>query len=401
MTLRRVATPSSVLVVAGNNCFAERRPADGSVISAFDRGMLLPFVLAWNGGSCRVLTTDTSSPRPRTSKLPASETRQVLSRPFASGMLRFVAMPLALARILRALDRSTTAYARLPSPMGACLTFAAMLMRRPLMCSLHGSPKWSRNERSWQSMLGLRWLYRMAARKAIRSAHLIFATDVGLADVYGLRADEIVEFSNTLLEEIPPLIEEFPTVGGGDLSLGFIGRLSPEKNPTFALDVVESLAQQGVSSHLAILGDGPMRPEILRRISGSNLTADCVGWVDDRGEVISRLRKLDFLLLPSLAEGSPKVMAEAMAMGTAVVTWKINSAVSALADEGRAAILRDSLDPDDWADAIVRSSNPLSYGDIIRNAHERVSGRTVRALVEMIRMRMKRQLPVEMVGDVQ
>jgi 1,2-diacylglycerol 3-alpha-glucosyltransferase len=47
--------------------------------------------------------------------------------------------------------------------------------------------------------------------------------------------------------------------------LGFAGRMAPEKNLVFLLDVLRRLTERGTDAHLVMVGDGPGRLEVRRR----------------------------------------------------------------------------------------------------------------------------------------
>lgn len=382
---QRPPEPKS-LVIAGNNCFAETDAQGRLLLSAFDAAMLRPFVSAWPGSQCEVLTIETPTSRERTSQVPGSTINQLIGPRGSTGVRRLLSMPIILIRMLKSIGRSTTVYARLPSPTGACLLFAGLVMRRPVVCSLHGAPKWSRNETSWQSILRLGNLYRMVASAAVGRSDLIFATDMGLANTYGLRKEQIHHFSNTLVDEVPPF-ETRPPIVDRPIRFGFVGRLSPEKNPLFALHVMRKLSDMGFATDLTIVGDGQLRNAVDEMASANKAKVDILGWVDDPVQVRKLMTSFDFLLLPSLSEGSPKVMTEAMGMSTVVVTWRINSTVGSIADDGNSAVLLEDLNPEDWATRIVEHCDPAPYRRLAKRAHEQVADKTVGALTGMIRGR--------------
>lgn len=386
--MKRFGPSSKTMFVAGNNCYASKDTCGEFGFSSLDRGMLFPFIQSWPGDAAVCLTVDSRTHRTRTDGLPEAICRQMLSRRFSRGPARLAAMPLVLVKMLKYLRRGTAAYARLPSPLGACLVLAALLRRRPLICSLHGSPRWMRKERSWQSLFGLGHVYRWVTVRAIRRADLIFATDPGVGANYGLDTRRLEIFSNTLLTEVPDLPQRSPATAG-TLELGFVGRLSHEKNPGFAIQVLRSLLSIGVQVHLTIVGDGPMRGSLEDEAQDVEEFITFAGWIDDREQVQSHLRGFHFLLLPSLSEGSPKVMVEAMANGVIVVTWKINSTIIELGDRGRSAVVLDSLSANEWAAAIRETMEPTNYEAVARRAHDRVGSRTVDGLITTISAHMR------------
>lgn len=99
----------------------------------------------------------------------------------------------------------------------------------------------------------------------------------------------------------------------------YVGRLSPEKNPHFALEVLKALRDAGQDVRLLMLGEGPERARIESTIHAQGLE----GYVELLGSVSNVERYLsaaDALLMPSLFEGLPLALVEAQASGIACLT---------------------------------------------------------------------------------
>ena len=106
--------------------------------------------------------------------------------------------------------------------------------------------------------------------------------------------------------------------------IGIIGRLDPEKNPTFSLKVVQRVLSDNADFTAVFVGDGELR----RAIESSAKKADLEGRVIFTGAVDNVnewLSAIDCLLMPSLFEGLPFVLVEAQAAGLPCV---ISTAVS-------------------------------------------------------------------------
>ncbi len=94
-----------------------------------------------------------------------------------------------------------------------------------------------------------------------------------------------------------------------------VGRLAPEKGQIFLLNAMVELCRTGPPLRLHLVGDGPDRAWLEREASAIGVAANIEfeGWVDG-----TRLKTLyaqtDVFVLPSLAEGIPMVLMEAMAM---------------------------------------------------------------------------------------
>ena len=102
--------------------------------------------------------------------------------------------------------------------------------------------------------------------------------------------------------------------------VGTIGRLAAQKNQAFLLELMPLLP--GV--HLAIAGSGELEPDLKRRTAelGLEQRVHFLGHVG-AGQVEELLRALDLFLFPSLFEGMPLAMMEAMSAGAAIVASDI------------------------------------------------------------------------------
>lgn len=105
------------------------------------------------------------------------------------------------------------------------------------------------------------------------------------------------------------------------LLLGYLGNLSAEKRPAWALDTVEALP----GAALVVGGEGPLREELFRRALSMGdrdgaPTCRLIGQVTDPQEFLTAL---DLLLLPSATEGVPAVLLEAALVGVPTVATDV------------------------------------------------------------------------------
>jgi glycosyltransferase involved in cell wall biosynthesis len=105
------------------------------------------------------------------------------------------------------------------------------------------------------------------------------------------------------------------------MQLVTVGRLCEQKGQLVLLGALAVLVREGVPFKMTIAGDGPLRPEIERRICELGLEdhVELTGWLTN-SQVRARLRGARALILPSFAEGLPVVLMEALALGRPVVT---------------------------------------------------------------------------------
>jgi len=102
----------------------------------------------------------------------------------------------------------------------------------------------------------------------------------------------------------------------------FVGRLVRLKGLSFLLHVQKMLQKDIADLHLLIIGDGPEMGfvESMSRKYGLNTTV--IGWVN-RDKVPFYLSAADIFVNPSLTEGLPLTVMEAMAMQKAVVATDV------------------------------------------------------------------------------
>jgi glycosyltransferase involved in cell wall biosynthesis len=135
-------------------------------------------------------------------------------------------------------------------------------------------------------------------------------------------------------------------IAGQELVVGCMGRLSPEKN----FGVLAWLARRMRGMHFLVAGEGPLRAAIEEQHCG---TTGCrvrlLGAVSERERFY---HALDVFLLPSLHEGLPMVLLEAMASGLPIVASALPDVVPAL-EEGRCGRLADPLLPETFALALA------------------------------------------------
>jgi glycosyltransferase involved in cell wall biosynthesis len=119
----------------------------------------------------------------------------------------------------------------------------------------------------------------------------------------------------------PPL----PSERNGDDStpaVVFVGRLIGNKGPGILLDALFRLHREGLAFTATFIGDGPLRSLLERRVHESGL-ATTVKFTGHLPDVAADLRRAVVLVRPSLSEGMPLTVLEAMASHVCVVASDI------------------------------------------------------------------------------
>lgn len=96
--------------------------------------------------------------------------------------------------------------------------------------------------------------------------------------------------------------------------IGSIGRLDPQKNPFFTLEIFKQLCRLNSDVQCIFIGDGEFRSELEQKVKDAGLQERIIftGSVDNVNEWLSYI---DALVMPSLFEGLPFVLVEAQAAG--------------------------------------------------------------------------------------
>ncbi len=101
-----------------------------------------------------------------------------------------------------------------------------------------------------------------------------------------------------------------------------VGGFSFEKNHEGLLSIYKKYLAQNPNTHLHLLGEGPKREEIqkLSETLGLQDKITFYGWVSNP---MNYVRKADVLVLPSIIEGLPGVILEAMISKVVVVAYNV------------------------------------------------------------------------------
>ena len=120
--------------------------------------------------------------------------------------------------------------------------------------------------------------------------------------------------------------ERDDTCRGKEITCLFTGALVPRKGLVHLLEAIADLRAQGMPVSLRAAGEGPQRPELEKRIDELGL-GDAVALLGHvrNGEALWALyRGADVFVLPTLAEGFPRVLYEAMSQCTPIVTTRVS-----------------------------------------------------------------------------
>jgi len=150
--------------------------------------------------------------------------------------------------------------------------------------------------------------------------------------------------------DYPKIKNEFLQKGERIL-IGAVGRLVAEKGLKYLLTSMPKVLKRFSEARLLLVGDGALRTDLERIAIDLDLTGK-VTFVGFRSDIKEILSSLDILVLPSLLEGFPMIILEAMAMAKPIVASDIPGIREQIID-GKNGILVPIKDPNAMAAAII------------------------------------------------
>jgi glycosyltransferase involved in cell wall biosynthesis len=134
-------------------------------------------------------------------------------------------------------------------------------------------------------------------------------------------------------------------------NLTIIGRVDEVKGLNVAIQAM-AVAEMPPDVHLHILGTGPCEAA-LRVLAETCSVADRVHFLGFRRNIYDYIAHCQALVMPSLHEGLPYTLLEAMALGTPIVASRVGGLAEAL-DDGVTSLLIEPGDSTALAHAITR-----------------------------------------------
>jgi glycosyltransferase involved in cell wall biosynthesis len=127
-------------------------------------------------------------------------------------------------------------------------------------------------------------------------------------------------------------------IEAGTVAIGTVTRLMPAKGNTYLVDAVPHVLQAHPRARFFIVGEGELRAE-LEAQAGALQLGDRLVFTGFTRDVAAALSALDVLVFPSLAEGTPLTMFEALAMGKPIVATDADGLVDVLTDRKDALVV--------------------------------------------------------------
>jgi glycosyltransferase involved in cell wall biosynthesis len=149
----------------------------------------------------------------------------------------------------------------------------------------------------------------------------------------------------SLYAETPPADLGPFGIPAGSRTLLYVGRLDPQKGPFVLMAAARELLPRHQDLHLLLVGDGPLAENLRKWVAKENL-GDRIHFAGRRNDVPSLMRAAEFFVLPSLWEGLPNVVLEAMAAGLPVIASRVEGISDLITDDRTGLIVPPNSAPE-------------------------------------------------------
>jgi glycosyltransferase involved in cell wall biosynthesis len=247
------------------------------------------------------------------------------------GFLRWIFQHLlgnvAVAVKVRELLRGGAVYDVIHCHGNLSTVLISRLTSAPVVYSEHDPSPWRCRYRAWHERMLRKLIYRVVNGTAFRLADRVvtnFTEQIG--DIEGLcrAAGKVLLIRNgTDVDIFTPRrsgVSRVEEQYGFERYCLFVGSLTARKSP----DLLLSAVAESKSLACVFAGDGPMRRKLVRRATELGIK-DKVAFLGNvpPTELGQLYAEADMLVLPSVSEGAPLVVLEAMACGIPVLATNI------------------------------------------------------------------------------
>jgi glycosyltransferase involved in cell wall biosynthesis len=224
------------------------------------------------------------------------------------------------------------------------------------------------------------WFKRRILHRLYNNSSRVLAVSDGAREsakrFYGIRDEKIqtqrngVDVELILEQSAMPIQNEWwtrPALQGTSRLIRIVsaGRLNHEKGFHLLISAVDELRRRcpDLELRVALLGEGPHREKLEQQVRDLKLS-DIVQLPGFQENAAAWYRSADLFVLPSLMEGMPNVLLEAMACGTPVISSNCHSGPAEILENGRLGELVAVNDVDSLLNGLMKC---LLHPDEIRN----------------------------------
>lgn len=232
---------------------------------------------------------------------------------------------------------------------------AARRSRRPIVATCH----------NWVGGTAALGIYNHLDRMALKRFHALAAVSDSVAQRLtdsGVSAKKVRTISNGIDVQAFERVRPLPALTfDGNKVVGMVARLDLQKGFEYLLRAARDLCVAFPALKVVMVGDGPDRKVIEEMIQRFGLMSNVI-LVGQHSDMPRIYAAIDIFVLPSLNEGLPMTILEAMAASRPVIATRVGAVPSVIRD-GETGLLVDPGDIHGLRSAIARL---LSQPDVCR-----------------------------------
>jgi len=214
------------------------------------------------------------------------------------------------------------------------------------------APEWLIKRRLWPYRFTIRYCDRIISVSQATAKFLVEKRGVPENKVvvipYGVNDKEYVMGSGKAVRKSLGLNVD-------DFIIGTVGRLHPQKGHKYLFEAAKILVQQYPQVRFLLVGDGEIKQELEDLVKNMNLQSNVL-FLGYCTNVKDLLKAFDIFTLPSLYEGLPNAVLEAMAVGKPVVASAVDGILEAVVN-GVTGLLVSPGNPEELKDAFIKLIN--------------------------------------------
>jgi len=244
--------------------------------------------------------------------------------------------------------------------------FAARGAEKPIVATCH----------NWVGGTAALGIYNRLDRMVLKRFNAVAAvsesvrqrlTDSGIAE------EKIKVIANGIDVEAFERASALPELrGSAEKVIGVVARLDLQKGFEHLLAAVRELAASFTGLKVVIVGEGPDREAIEQMIERNGLQKTVV-LAGQRTDMPNVYASIDMLVLPSLNEGLPMTLLEAMAASRPVIAARVG-AIPRVIEDGKTGLLVNPADAAGLKDAMARLLTDAALsGQLAAQGHDSVA----------------------------
>lgn len=222
---------------------------------------------------------------------------------------------------------------------------------RGVISTLQNSYVWRSRAQLWLDRMTSAFAYRVTAvsdavkKFAIEREHI---PESKLVTIYNAIDHERFRVS----PEVRTRVRRELGLGKDEIAIGSTGALTRQKGFNYLIEAAPVVLASRPEVRFFIGGEGELEADLVRQRDEAGLN-DRITFLGFRGDIPELLAAFDIFVLPSIFEGLPVSLVEAMAAGLPIVTTDVDGNCEAIGDN-EAGIAVEPGDPAALAEALLK-----------------------------------------------